>query len=212
MKRLLIFNYSLFCYFFAVGQFKNDLPGKYDTRNETHNNRHHYEELVLNTDSTFNYFARPTEFVQLKINGRWSVKDDTLILNEDHPTYRQNIIVKENVNKKVQKGCASIILTYYDGLQLNFQVGATHGDTTVLLKNQYGSSLVKLFPIDDFYINGPLFRYPSYKVLNKKSNEFKVQVAPQKLFINEKWLIVNGSLRPRGFDNEYANYYLKKKE
>lgn len=206
MKSILIIGYLMLSWFFAAGQ----LPGKYNSRNETNHDDAYFEELVLNTDNTFNYLSRSKAQAELTLKGKWSVNADTLILNEDNPDRLKSITVEERSSKSIKKGSVMITVTHFDNSQPNFEVTASHGDTTMVLKNQYISALVKLFPIQRFYIDGPACRYPVHEVKSDKSNVFRVMISPRKLFINEKWLVVKGNIRPKDPRGGYAFYLLKK--
>ena len=64
-----------------------------------------------------------------------------------------------------------------------------------------------------FYIDGSLYRYPTYEVQKTESNIFEVKVSSKRLFLEEKWLIQkSGVIRPIGLDGQYAPYYLSKIE
>lgn len=203
----------IFIFLFITSATKGQsLIGKYDTRNESHNNRQHYEELILRTDSTFSYSTR-MGFIKISKEGMWSVVGDTVVLNENKPCCREKIKVEEKCNKKIPKGKVRFTVTSFEGDYLNYHLVVTNKDSAQTIWSQNGITELTIKRLKKFYfIVNSLLYSPEYNVKSTKSNEFKVQLAPSRFFYNEKWLIKNGTIVPIGWDNRYAKYYLKKQQ
>jgi hypothetical protein len=188
------------------------LAGKYDTRNESHTNSKHYEELILRADSTFSYSTR-MEFIKISKEGRWFIVGDTVVLNEDNPCCREKIKVEEKCNKKIPKGKVRFTVSSFEGDYINYHLVVTNKDSTQTIWSRNGITELKIKRLKKFYfITNSLVYSPEYNVKFAKSNEFKVQLAPNRFFYNEKWLIRDGTIVPIGWDNRYAKYYLKKQD
>lgn len=186
--------------------------GKYDTRNESHTNSKHYEELILKSDSTFSYSTR-MEFIKISKEGRWLVVGDTLVLNENNPCCKEKIKVEEKCNRRIPKGNVRFTVTSFEGDYLNYHLVVTNKDSTQTVWSQTGVTELKIKKLRKFYfIVNSLVYSPEHSVKSAKSNEFKVQLAPNRFFYNEKWLIKGGTIVPIGWDNQYAKYYLKKQD
>lgn len=184
-------------------------PGVYTSKNESHNNRHHYEEITLNSDRSFKYKAHVGEFINIDKFGKWEIDNDTLILNEHEPEYSQMMsVVEKNVSLNPNFG-VNINAKYFDGDDFLFTVSATSNDTTVILRNNNtGHSTIPLTKIKEFIISSTSYNYPKYIVKDATSNNFVVLLSPKRLFINEKWLLENGRIRPRTTEGIFAGYYL----
>lgn len=206
MKRLLLLVLILLC----LSSYGQSLVGRYDTDNESHTNKKHYEELILNADSSFSYVTR-MEFIKVAKEGKWSVDCDTLILNEAHPTCDKKIIVEEKRNKKLPKGKARFYVTSVQGDEINYHLVIINGDSTQTKWSLTGTNEFHMKDINSFYlIVNSLLYTPIYRVKSRRSNEFWVQVCENRFFYNEKWLISNGNIVPLGWDNRYASYYLSR--
>jgi len=197
----------------AVGQNHQespDLAGKYTTRNPSHTNPRHYEEITLRPDSTFKYHVRIGSFIRQEIEGNWSVYENYLILNESD-TGMKELVVNESYDTIIPKGWVRFSIRQFNNSSINYGITATNGDTTIHLRNQYETSLLPLSSVTEFYVEGSLFRYSTYQVKDRTSNHFAVRVSPRRLFLDEKWLIEGKErLRPVGLDNKYAGYFLSK--
>lgn len=194
----------------AVITVKGQLTGKYDTQNESHTNRLHFEELVLNADSTFSYFTR-MEFIRISKEGKWFVSKDTLFLSESKPCCKEKIVVEEKRNKQIPKGKVRFSVTSLQGEDINYHLVVTNKDSAQTIWSRNGITEIKIKGLKKFhFIVNSLVYSPEYKVKSSKSNEFKVRLAPVRFFNKEKWLIRNGTIVPIGWDNQYADYYLKK--
>lgn len=209
------FLYFLFVFHcnIALGQVSEgtrEIAGKYTSRNPSHTNHKHYEEIILGRDSTFIYFSRIGSFIIQKIEGRWTIKEKYLVLNENDLEKKESV-VSESYNPAVPKGWIKFSVQHFDDSFLNYGIAAVNGDTTIILKNQFASSLLPLTSIEEFYVEGLLFRYPTHRVEDQSTNYFVVKVSSKRHFIDEKWLIEgSGRIRPIGLDNQYAGYFLSK--
>ena len=210
--RLFINILFLFLSNIAIGQNKEDKPditGKYTTRNPSHTNPKHYEEITLEPDSTFKYYSRIGDFIRQEIEGKWSVTGNYLVLNENGVD--KKLVVNESYDPAIPKGWIKFSVQHFDNSSLNYRIAAANGDTTIILKDQFKSSLLPLSSVGEFYIEGSLFRYPTYQVKDEFTNHFFVKLSSKRLFIDEKWLVEGAErLRPIGLNNEYAGYFLLK--
>lgn len=187
-----------------------DVLGKYTTMNPSHTNQRHYEEIDLKSDSTFKYYAKIGEFVKQRIEGKWTVDDNNLILNGTDKN-NEKLKVYEYYDSSIADGWIKFNVQHFNNTLLNYRVSAVNDDYTIILSNQFQSSLIQLAEVDEFFIEGSLFRYPTYHVKDKSSNFFDVKVSSKRLFVDEKWLIEGeGRIRPIGLDNEYTGYFLSR--
>jgi len=184
--------------------------GTYNTANDSHNNRFHYEELTLDSNRTFQYRARLSEFVRIEKSGFWRIDNDTLILNERNPKYKEIMTVVEKSDGSLAKGKVFFEVKNYDGSNFTYEISASLNDTTIVLKNNEGRSSLPLSSVEEFYLSNALYSYPEYIVKDRLSNFFLIKVAPNRSFNNEKWLIENDRIRPRNLNGQFASYYLSK--
>lgn len=198
----------IFFTFIAKGQ---SLIGRYDTENKSHNNNNkHYEQIILNADSTFRYLTK-MEFIKINKEGKWTVAGDTIILNEINPCCKQKIIVQEQYNKRLPKGKVRFYVTTLEGEDVNYHLAITNKDSTQILWSKSGLTELKIKRLIKFYfIVNSLVYSPIYDVKSVNSNEFKVKLATSRFFYNEKWLIKNETIVPMGWNNQYSDYYLKR--
>ena len=200
--------YLILLLFFGSVAEGQSLAGKYDTRNESHTSTKHYEELILNNDSTFSYSTR-MEFIKISKTGTWFVVGDTVVLNENDPCCKEKIIVEEKCNKHLTKGKVRFTVTSLQGDDINYHLVVTNKDSTQTIWSMTGITELKIKKLKSFYfIVNSLIISPEYVVKSPRSNEFKVRLAPSRFFYNEKWLVRNGMIVPIGWDNKYASYYL----
>jgi hypothetical protein len=205
---MLLFSFTLNSY--CQSKIINKLaPGKYDSNNESHNNPHHYEEITLHGDGKFDYFLQMNEFVQIKKKGEWIIREDTLILNEDNPSYKTIMTVDETFDRKIYPGFIKFDVLEFDQNSFRYEISATHIDTTITVSNLEKPSLIHLQSVDYFNISSAEFEYPTYNVNNSKMNHFIVHVSPRPSFVEEKWLIINGKIRPKGTNGLNAGYFLE---
>lgn len=208
MRRIFI---AIFIFVGLVAEGQS-LAGKYDTRNESHTNNKHYEELILRTDSTFSYSTR-MEFIKISKEGKWFAVGDTVVLNENNPCCKEKMIVEEKCNRRLPKGSVRFSVTSLQGDDINYHLVITNTDSTQTIWSRTGITELKIRKLKKFhFIVNSLIVSPEYYVKSSKSNEFKVQLAPTRFFYNEKWLIRNGMIVPIGWDNQYTSYYLKKQD
>lgn len=204
--RILIFAITLI----AASANAQSLIGKYDTRNESHTNNRHYEELILNSDSTFSYSTR-MEFIKINKEGKWSASGDTIILNEHAPCCREKMIVEERCNKKLSRHRVRFTVTSLEDEDINYHLVVIGRDSTQTIWSTTGVTEIKIRKLKQFhFIVNSLVVSPEHYVKSSRSNEFIVKLAPNRFFYNEKWLIRDGTIIPVGWDNQYAGYYLKK--
>jgi hypothetical protein len=200
--------YLSFLLFVGLAAEGQSLAGKYDTRNESHTNTKHYEELILNTDSTFSYSTR-MELIKINKKGTWFVVGDTVVLNENDPCCKDKMIVEEKCNKHLPKGKVRFTVTSLQGEDINYHLVVTNKDSTQTIWSMTGITELKIKKLKSFYfIVNSLIISPEYVVKSSRSNEFKIRLAPSRFFYNEKWLVRNGMIVPIGWDNKYASYYL----
>ena len=189
-----------------------EVSGKYTTHHDSPSNRYHYAEITIKNDSSFIFYERRENFIKTDIEGYWNIIKDTLILNGKNNQYKMKMTVMEEYDSSLKKGEAIIHPTYYSGYDLNYVLKVRTKKHVIELKNKYGATKVSM-PIDEFCItNSSSLKYPAYKPKNKNANFFTVELSPQRLFLEEKWLMRKGRIQPKGIDGEYVKYYLTKEE
>lgn len=204
--------YAIFCLLFAYATYGQSLVGQYDTRNESHSNKRHYEELVLKADSSFSYSTR-MEFIKISKEGSWSVNNDTLILNETSVPCKGKILVEEGHNKKIPRGKVRFCVTSFQGDDINYHLVVSSKDSTQTIWSMTGITELWVKSVKNFhFIVNSLVYSPVYEVKHQRSNEFKVKLPANRFFCDEKWLIKDGAIIPIGWDNQYTKYCLRKQE
>jgi len=192
---------------FCLGQ---SVVGKYNTENESHTNRRHYEELILSSDHAFRYFTN-MEFIRISKEGTWQTNGDTLILNDGKPCCSEKMSVKEEHDNKITKHTVRFSVTTFEGDLVNYHLVFTDKEGTRTMWSRNGNTEVKASKIKKFnFIVNSLVFSPEYSPKRKDANYFMVQLAPERLFLNEKWIIRNEKIIPLGWDNKYASYHLQK--
>lgn len=204
---LIILTFSTLC----KSQELSEIVGKYTTKNKSHFFNKHYEEISLNADSSFRYFAR-IGFVKVEIKGEWHLTGYSLTLKGHHPGITSEVSVTELVDNGIPKGQVKIATTDLESDAFTHHVSATKGDTTITLRDREYVTMIPLSSLDRFDITNTLFKYPTYEVKNKQANYFKVRVPRSRVIINEVWQYKNGVLFPRGLIQDYSTYYLSKEE
>jgi hypothetical protein len=187
--------------------------GKYTSDNPSHTNSRHYEELTLKSDSTFTYYTT-MEFIRIRKEGRWSTAGDTLVLNERNPCCTEKIIVKEVHNRRIAKGRVTFVVTSLLGGEIDYHLVLMDGDSLRTIWSRTGVTEVDVRDVKKFYfIVNSLVYSPEYYIRSSRSNQFDVQLAPNRIFYNEKWLLKGkNEISPLGWDNIYSKYYLERKE
>jgi len=183
------------------------IMGKYDSPKQDFN-KFTSEHLVLKSDSTFEY-AMNTEFYKIQAKGYWHVSASNLILNSEKRM--QKIIVQEASNK-ANSGQVKFDVTYKDNSSLYYQLFLITRKGTLHYKDVFHDTTINQNEIlKAFYIvDNRGFRYPTYFLKSKKSNNFKIKLEADRIFDNEKWRINDDKLQPIGINGNYARYYLIK--
>ncbi|CAN5326111.1 hypothetical protein BH09BAC3_BH09BAC3_28480 [soil metagenome] len=184
--------------------------GRYNSNNESHDNRHHYEEISLDSNNSFQYFSR-IEFGRYNTSGIWRIIGDTLLLTEEHPCFKEKIKVKEEHDAAVPKGTIRFSVTSLNGNLIDYNLVLTAKNKVKTESSRNGTIEIKVSHLYKFYfiVNSTLFS-PEYVVQSDRSNHFVVQIADQRFIFNEKWIVRNGNIIPIGWDNKYVNYHLRK--
>jgi hypothetical protein len=194
----------------CFGQEVDSIIGKYTTNNKSHFFRDHYERITLNEDSSFNYFVRIGSFVKIKIEGKWNLIENELILHGNHPALNSEVSVIEKIDDNIPDGKVRINVTDLDGNSLIYHLSATKGDTTIEIRNRESSTLIPFGSLDSFCVRNTLLKLPTYEVQKLKANDFYVKISKSRVIIDEKWVYKNGVLFPRGLSQDYSTYYLSK--
>ena len=211
MKHIIWILIIVLAHAFCNGQEAIETIGKYTSRNPSHTNRNHYEEIVLKSDSSFKYFAR-IGFVKIEIKGKWHLTGHYLTLKGHHPGITSEVSVTELIDNGIPEGQVKIATTDLESDAFTHHVSATKGETTITLRDREYVTMIPHSSLDRFYITNTLFKYPTYEVKNKEANYFKVRVPRSRVIINEVWQYKNGVLFPRGLIQDYSTYYLSKEE
>ena len=162
------------------------------------------EWIILNPDSTFEYFFR-IPFVTQNIKGKYSINRDTLILNSDG----EKMIITEEYLPELPKKIKRFDVAYFSGNELNYQIIVKQRDKEKLFIDKYGTADIKVKNMKEFCIYS-LIKYPFYRLKKEKSNYFKVRINPERVFNDEKWLMTGTKIEPLGLDNKLLEYYLEK--
>ncbi|PUZ19145.1 hypothetical protein DCM91_20890 [Chitinophaga costaii] len=181
--------------------------GKYNSPKQDFN-KFTSEHLVLKNDSTFEY-AINTEFYKIQAKGYWHVSASNLILNSEKRM--QKIIVQEASNKS-NNSQMKFDVTYKDNSSLYYQLFLITRKDTLYYKDVFRDTTINQDEtLKAFYIvDSRGFRYPTYFLKSKKSNNFKIKLETDRIFDNEKWRISNDKLQPIGINGKYSSYYLIK--
>lgn len=168
------------------------------------------ETLQLKSDSSFIYTETLGSFIKSKTEGRWNVIGDSLLL-KSNDFYKSKMNVVETFNDDIEKGYTKISLHYFDKSLSVFHLRILKGKKSMEVRDIFNRSVfIKKGKIDKIIVSAPSLEFPAYKVVNKEMNDFTFNLVPNRVFINEKWLIRNEKVFPKKFNGDPANYYLKR--
>ncbi|RXR24217.1 hypothetical protein [Flavobacterium stagni] len=162
--------------------------------------------LFPNNTFTYNY---AWEFSKFTVNGNYNINQDTLTL--DSYPQRDKIIVNESFKGSKKKSIFTVKnkreekITYH--LTLFFE-----NDSVARFENQFGDLIVNSRALKSFYVQTTQgITSPTYFILGKNVNNFKITMETNRVFENEKWVIKNNTIRHKGMNGEFLNYFLSKK-
>jgi hypothetical protein len=190
----------------------NPFVGFYTSNNNSYpyNSGEYLESLQLKSDSSFIYTEKLGSFIKSKTEGRWSVVGDSLLL-KSNDLYKSKMEVVESFNDNIEKGYAKISLQNFDKSIAVYHLEILKGKNTIEVRDIFNRSVfIKKRKIDKIIVISPSLEFPAYKVVNKEMNDFVFNLVPNRVFINEKWLLRNGKIFPKKFNGDPAKYYLKK--
>jgi hypothetical protein len=167
-----------------------------------------FESLTLKPDYTFDYLWKD-EFIALRANGFWKIVGSNLVLNSAIKK------VKISVQQKIvnlHSGKLKFAIKYDNGDSPNYQLFLIGNEKTMRIRNLTTDTIVAVSqPLRSFFVvDSRGIKYPDCRVKNKKINSFDIKLNRDRVFDNEKWVLVDNKLRPMGLDGKLASYYLSK--
>lgn len=204
--------FSLYLCVLLVGNlFSQTISGKYNTKNWSHNNRYHFEELILKEDNSFEYRYK-MKFIQINLTGQWNVEGNQLILTSSNAKDGKLYTV-ESFETNVPEGYMRFDIRDFSKENINYSIKANNGDTTVMLRNRFGITDIPLHDVQSFQIIGSTYSYPETEIDAENFNKVEVFVNQKRILDEERWVILDEKrIRPIGLDNKPALYFLSRQE
>ena len=187
---------------FLTNIFLLNSSGKYE-----YNTRWFHESIELLENQTFIY-QRKEEFLNYKIKGNYHITGDSLVL--DSYPQKEKIIVREKLEGEFEN--KTFYVTDKRGDLITFHLYLTLNDNSKKVfrdcfeKIEFTSDPIKSFSI----VNTSGITTPEYKIEGKYTNTFIIQIETKRVFENEKWLLKNNKISPRGPDGKIQEYFLTK--
>jgi hypothetical protein len=176
------------------------------TGNYSYSSRFYNENISLTETGKFSWEVK-TEFTKLSSTGSWRISGDSLILCSN--PVAEKLIVKESEEKN------SSVTTFYisdkskDPINYYLYVITLTNDTTIY-ENQFQKSIsanrVKAF----FLVDSKGLYSPVYYLKSSSTNRLDVLFETKRMFENERWIIKNLFIIPRGADGTIQKYKLEK--
>lgn len=166
-------------------------------------NPHFYESIEFRSDSSFVYFARQNEFIKLNVQGRWSIEGNEILLNSD---IQQKTLVKSEKCQTKPLNHYHIMVRDNNGSEFNYNLKTA----TLWLNDLNGEALLKKRGQTYFQIISSSGLHSERIQLNPEYTCYRVSFPNKRQFINERWAIFKGKIRPRGLDSELTKYFLYK--
>jgi hypothetical protein len=171
------------------------------------NNKFTAEAITLSANSTFEYIIS-TEFTKIKVDGRWRLSGNKLILNSN--VKREKISVEE---KKSRSNKLKFDAAYKTNELLYYQLYLLTSKGTLHVRDVFGDTSINHTALKGFYImDARGFQYPTYFLKNRQSNYFRIRLEKDRIFDNEVWQIKDrgNKLQPMGLNGKLMNYCLIK--
>lgn len=190
--------------FLLLISFSNNIIGNYEYRSS-----HFKENIELFENNQFSYQCTIHMAGTTKVNGYYQIINDSLILSSS--PQKDKIIVRENSKGKFENKLFKV--TDKDGHLITFHLYITLKDNSQLeFRDCFDKVNFKSIPIKSFYLKNTVgLKSPIYSLKGTHTNFYEIQFETTRVFDNEAWELKNGNIRPRGFDLQLQNYYLKKK-
>lgn len=186
--------------------------GKYRIEGKINNRIVSYEEINLKPDSTFEFIKRYSSFLKIKVEGTWTLTQDTLVLNSFQTGLPSSFDVEERYNPNLKTKELEFQVQEFNNPSFfdAYELAINTVDTSIVVRGRNGPLRVEGVNLNSFQVTCPPFIYPLYEVQNPQSNSFKVSVVRKRLFWNEKWVLEGTKLKPKKMDGTFVDYYLKK--
>lgn len=167
-----------------------------------------YEEsLFLFSDGKFKWNVS-AHFLKLASEGNWQLRGDSLIL--DSSPQKDRLIVWESRKNNSSQITFNVTNKAKDAINYAF-CAITSNNDTIIINNQFKKTILK-DKIKAFYIIDTKGLYSqTYFLKGEYANRFDILFETKRVFSNESWLIINGSVSPRGPDGAIQKYKLTKK-
>lgn len=170
-----------------------------------------YESIELRENNRFHYYATMHMMGKTDIDGSYYIVNDTLFLNSN--PQRDRMIVEEDRSDKKNdryfyfnvKSKTGGLITYH--LYITLESGRE-----LVYRDQFQSTKISVDRIRSFYIIGvDGIKSPTYIVQGVYTNIYNIQFEVRRVFEDESWVIKNDSIKPKGPDGEFRNYFLIRK-
>jgi len=162
-------------------------------------------EITLNSDSTFLFVGWSDVLGENKINGKWTIKKDTLLLMQESQESNDFIKIIEKTNNELsgirikvldENTNESLIGSeiYINNVETPYIIGLE--DEIYIQNENIRNLIVKYLHIDKYMT-----------ITNTKANDFSILINFNKIklevfHLNDKWLIKRGKLIPLNEKNE----------
>lgn len=187
-------------------QYNNKNLGKYEYKAN-----HYWECIVLKENNIFEFQSKGHMSGLEKVNGRFIINGDSLILNS--VPQREKIIVKEKYLRKNRNNYSFSITDRSDFfVQNNLNLNLSFDDGTIeSIQIPFGKFNVKTKKkIKSFYVGNIGLKFPNYNLKSDVTNTFDVKLEFKRIFDSEIWLFEEDKIKPMGVDREYQKYFLVK--
>jgi hypothetical protein len=191
------------------GNLSEEMNGIYSTNNLSHFANHHYEEITLSVDKSFQYNLR-VGMLKIKIEGTWSLNYDTLTLMQNKTQRLSEIEIIESYDASIAKGNIQISVSDFKGYSMPYHVAVFSGNESFKRRECIDMTTIPMTDIESLQVSSTLISFSKYNVSDKTNNHFSIKVPKKRMMINEKWLYKNGVLFPRSLSGGFPNYYLSK--
>ena len=181
----------------------------YESKKYSYSNNHFSETIELGENNKFEYSAKIHMRSKMKINGSYYIVNDSLFLNSI--PQRDKLIVNEQFNSKRKKeNCFNVIDKDYSLLTYHLYIELENGKNLVF-RDQFEKTIFPREKIKSFYlIDTKGLKSSTYKIKGQNTNSFHVIFETKRIFENESWLIKGDSIKPKGFDGVFQEYFLSK--
>lgn len=208
MKLVITILYIIALVLNCRSQVPTTISGKYLKANKIYPELN--ESIVLKDGGRFEYF-RKAAFTTFKIEGTWRVEDGYLLLNSVDSVL-STLDAKEKISNDVQAGKLVLKISYKDNTIPHCVVIINEGDkgSERRYDNVYDTLTISRRNVTSITVYSVL-KHRTYLIKNCSTNQINIRISPNRVFDNEKWLIIGDEqIIPIGLTGEYVNYPLLK--